>query len=130
MLIAYPRSGWTLPLDVIAIMITYGGSNAPICHGAGLKHPTLSDLVIKYECKNRIHFHCSDRLEFVNANGELQTVDNKEQLAAVSGCFGLAGIVTAITFKMDKTTFAKFQPKKNSSDFKMKDVIPRPGTDR
>jgi len=110
------KSGWTLPLDVIAIMITYGGSNAPICHGAGLKHKTLSDLVRK--------------LEFVNGNGELQTVDNKEQLAAVSGCFGLAGIVTAITFTMDKTTFAKFQPKKNSSDFKMKGVIPRPGTDR
>jgi len=110
------KSGWTLPLDVIAIMITYGGSNAPICHGAGLKHKTLSDLVIK--------------LEFVNANGELQTVDDKEKLRAVSGCFGLAGIVTAITFKMDRTTFAKFHPRKNSSDFKMAHVIPRPGTDR
>ena len=44
----YYRSGWTLPLDVIAVMITYGGSNAPICHGAGLRHKTLSDLVIRY----------------------------------------------------------------------------------
>jgi len=110
------KSGWNLPLNVIATSITVGGSNAPICHGAGLKHKTLSDLVLK--------------LEFVNANGELQTVEDKEKLAAVSGCFGLAGIVTHITFKMDKTTYAKFQPKKNSSEFKMNDAIPRPGTDR
>ena len=41
------RSGWTLPLDIIAVMITYGGSNATICHGAGLKNKTLSDLVLK-----------------------------------------------------------------------------------
>jgi len=112
------KSGWTLPLDVIATMITYGGSNAPICHGAGLKHKTLSDLVIK--------------LEFVNANGELQTVEDKERLATVSGSFGLAGIVTNITFKMDKMTYAKFQPlsKKNTPGFNMKDSIPPPGTDR
>lgn len=110
------ESSWTLPLDVIAIMITYGGSNAPICHGAGLQHKTLSDLVIG--------------IEFVNANGELQKVDDPEKLKAVSGCFGLAGIVTAITFKMDKTTYAKFQPKKNSANFKMVQAIPRPGTPR
>ena len=41
------RSGWTLPLDIIAVMITYGGSNAMICHGAGIKNKTLSDLVLK-----------------------------------------------------------------------------------
>lgn len=42
-----PRSGWTLPMDIIAVMITYGGSNATICHGAGIKNKTLSDLVLK-----------------------------------------------------------------------------------
>ena len=70
------------------------------------------------------------RLEFVNAKGDVQSVEDAEQLAGVAGCFGLAGIITAITFRMDKMTWAKFHPKKNSSDFKMENSIPRPGTDR
>jgi hypothetical protein len=45
-------------MDIIAVMITYGGSNATICHGSGLHTQTLSDLVLE--------------LEFLNANGELQ----------------------------------------------------------
>ena len=45
-------------MDIIAVMITYGGSNATICHGAGLHTQTLSDLVLE--------------LQFVNADGELQ----------------------------------------------------------
>ena len=45
-------------MDIIALMITYGGSNATITHGAGINNPTLSDIVIK--------------IEFINANGEIQ----------------------------------------------------------
>ena len=30
------ENGWTLPMDIIAVMITYGGSNAAITHGAGI----------------------------------------------------------------------------------------------
>ena len=52
------KYGWTLPMDIIAVMITYGGSNATICHGGGLHTQTLSDLVLE--------------MELVNANGELQ----------------------------------------------------------
>ena len=87
----FERSGWTLPLDIIAVMITYGGSNAMICHGAGVKNKTLSDLVLKWEwtfqqdqgkehwqhfnflinmCKRSLLL--SFRLEFINAKGELQ----------------------------------------------------------
>jgi FAD/FMN-containing dehydrogenase len=99
-------------MDIIAVMITYGGSNATICHGAGLHNKTLSDIVLK--------------LEFVNAAGELQTVDSPEVLPGAAGCFGLAGIVTAITFRMDRMTWARFHPKKTL----MADSIPRPGTDR
>eukprot|EP00092_Neocalanus_flemingeri_P004988 GFUD01005364.1.p1 GENE.GFUD01005364.1~~GFUD01005364.1.p1 ORF type:complete len:633 (+),score=187.91 GFUD01005364.1:112-1899(+) len=105
------QSGWTLPMDIIAVMITYGGSNATICHGSGLHTQTMSDLVLE--------------LQFINANGELQTVNDPDTLKGVGGCFGLAGIVTAITFKMDAMTYAKFQPKKTL----MEDSIPRPGTD-
>ena len=47
-------------------MITYGGSNATVCHGAGLKSKSLSDLVLS--------------IEFINVKGELQVVSDKELL--------------------------------------------------
>ena len=105
------QSGWTLPLDIIAVMITYGGSNAMICHGSGLHTQTLSDLVVE--------------LEVVTANGEVRTVSDPAQLRAVAGCFGLAGIVTAVTLRLDAMTYARFHPKK----IRMADSIPRPGAD-
>ena len=98
-------------MDIIALMITYGGSNATITHGAGIKNPNLSDIVIK--------------LEFVNALGELQIVDDPKLLKSVSGAFGLLGIVTSITFCMDKMTYARYHPKKTN----MVESIPRPDTD-
>ena len=52
-------------------------------------------------------------------------INDKNQLKAFAGCFGLAGIVTSITFKMDKMTWAKFHPKKT----RMADSIPRPDGD-
>ena len=52
------KSGWTLPADIIAVMITYGGSNAMLCHGSGLATQTLSDMVFE--------------MELVDANGELR----------------------------------------------------------
>ena len=45
-------------MDIIALMITYGGSNATITHGAGINNKNLSDIVLK--------------IEFVNALGDLQ----------------------------------------------------------
>jgi len=89
---------WTLPLNVILVESTFGGSNAPICHGAGLKTKTLSDLVAA--------------IEFVNAKGELQTVDDPVQLRSAAGCFGMLGIVTSLTMKLDPLTFAKMIPLK------------------
>jgi hypothetical protein len=89
---------WTVPLNVIMVEITWGGSNAPICHGAGLRNATLSDLV--------------RAVEFVNARGELQTVSDPEQLKAAAGCFGLLGIVTSVTLELDAMTFASMRPLK------------------
>ena len=89
---------WTVPLNVIMVEITWGGSNGPICHGAGHRHQTLSDLVTE--------------VEFVNARGELQTVSDAEDLRAASGAFGLLGVVTSITLKLDKMTYAKMKPTK------------------
>ena len=54
------KSGWTLPADIIAVMITYGGSNAMLCHGSGLTTQTLSDMVTE--------------MELVDANGELRVI--------------------------------------------------------
>jgi hypothetical protein len=88
--------GWTVPLNVIMVEITWGGSNGPICHGAGRRHQTLSDLVTS--------------IELVNAKGELQTIDDPALLRAAAGCFGLLGVVTAITLKLDPMTFAAMRP--------------------
>ena len=87
---------WTIPFNVIMVEITYGGSNAPICHGAGRQSTTLSDLVTS--------------IEFVNARGQLQTVNDPQLLKVAAGCFGLLGIVTSITLKLDPMTYARMQP--------------------
>lgn len=88
----------TLPLNVIMVEITLGGSNAPICHGAGAKNQTLSDLV--------------RAIEYVDANGVLRKVDKPEYLRAAAGCFGLLGVVTHLTFEMQPMTYAEMKPVK------------------
>jgi hypothetical protein len=40
---------YTLPLNVIMVEMTLGGTNGPICHGPGIRHQTLSDLVRSVE---------------------------------------------------------------------------------
>jgi hypothetical protein len=92
------NSAWTVPLNVIMVEITWGGSNAPICHGAGWRHPTLSDLVVE--------------VEFVNAKGQLQVVSDPKLLKTAAGCFGLLGIVTSITLKLDPMSYATLRPEK------------------
>ena len=74
------------------------GTNTPICHGGGQRHRTLSDYVRK--------------IEYVDANGKLQTVSDPEWLKAAAGSFGLLGIITHITFAFDKMSYAVLTPKK------------------
>ena len=81
------------------IEITFGGSNAPICHGSGVSTKTLSDYI--YE------------IEFVNCLGNIQRVsadnpDGKKLLRSAAGAFGLIGITTHLTYKLDKMTHANF----------------------
>ena len=52
-------------------------------------------------------------------------MNDPDVLKEVGGCFGLAGIVSAIAFKMDVMTYANFHPKKTL----MEESIPRPGAD-
>ncbi|CAH0024815.1 unnamed protein product [Clonostachys rhizophaga] len=88
----------TLPLNVIMVEITLGGSNAPICHGAGRQNMTLSDLVRK--------------IEYVDANGVPRSVEKPEHLRAATGCFGLMGVVTYITMEFAPMSYAELAPKK------------------
>ena len=78
--------------------VTIGGVNAPICHGAGAEHGTISDYV-------RV-------VEYVDANGISQTISDPEHLRAAAGCFGLLGIVTHVTLELDPMTYAVMQPEK------------------
>ena len=87
---------WTLPLNVIMVEITFGGSFSQICHGAGLRNKTLSDLVTE--------------VEYVDPNGVLQTVSDEDFLRAAAGSFGLLGIITAYTIRLDKMTYAAMRP--------------------
>ena len=91
----------TLPLNVIMVEITLGGSNAPICHGAGRKNPSLSDLV--------------HGIEYVDANGNMQAITkdkDPEFLKVAGGCFGLLGIVTHLILEFDPMSYAVMLPQK------------------
>lgn len=90
----------TLPLNVIMVETTLGGSTSAMCHGSGRAQKTISDLV--------------RRVEYVDANGQLQTVTDKdpELLKSAAGCFGLIGVVTHITLAFDPMTYALMRPAK------------------
>ena len=79
-------------------------------HGAGISHPTLSDLV-----------RC---IEYVDVNAEVRTLNmaDPDLLRAASGCFGLLGVVTHLTFECDAMSTAVMRPLK----LKVIDAIPPP----
>ncbi|KAL8398453.1 hypothetical protein RB596_005832 [Gaeumannomyces avenae] len=89
---------YTYPLNVIMVEMTVGGTNGPICHGAGIRHATLSDLVRK--------------VEYVDCNGARRTVTDPEYLRAAAGCFGLMGVITHLTLEFQPMTYALMQPEK------------------
>ncbi|GKU05034.1 unnamed protein product [Fusarium langsethiae] len=100
----------TLPANIIETTITFGGSNATICHGAGINHPTLSDLV--------------RGIEYVDVHGNLRSLNMEDDklLKAASGCFGLLGVVTHMTFECDAMSTAVMYPVK----LDVIDAIPPP----
>ncbi|CAE7197879.1 unnamed protein product [Rhizoctonia solani] len=89
---------WCIPFNVIMVEITMGGSNGPICHGAGLGTTTLSDLVAE--------FH------YIDPHGNKKSISDPDQLRAASGCFGLLGICTALTLRLDAMAMAVMNPVK------------------
>ena len=77
-------------------------------HGAGRRHQTLSDLV--------------RQIEYVDAHGNFQVIDNKDDLRAASGCFGLIGVITHLVLELDPMIYAVMKPTKMD----VIDVIPPP----
>ncbi|AYV83313.1 MAG: hypothetical protein Hyperionvirus5_119 [Hyperionvirus sp.] len=90
------KKSFTVPINTIMIENTFAGTISLCCHGSGRNHQTLSDLVRE--------------IEFVNVNGEIQTVNDPEEIKAAAGCFGLLGIVTSLTLELDEMTYANFAP--------------------
>ncbi|KIW22950.1 uncharacterized protein PV07_11191 [Cladophialophora immunda] len=90
----------TMPMNIVEVEITMGGSNATICHGGGIQNPTISDLV-----------RC---MEYVDANGVLRKIDmsTPDILRAAAGCFGLIGIVTHLVLELDPLSCALMEPRK------------------
>jgi hypothetical protein len=78
--------------------ITFGGSNAPICHGSGFATQTLSDLV--------------EEMTYVDADGELQTISDREELRVAAGCFGMLGVVISLTVRLHRQAVAEMVPVK------------------
>ncbi|GJE93853.1 FAD-binding domain-containing protein [Phanerochaete sordida] len=89
-----------LPFNVIMVEVTFGGTNAPICHGSSLSSTTLSDLVVA--------------VEYVDAHGELRVVDDPAELRAASGAFGLLGVVVALTLQLENMGVTDMMPVKVS----------------
>ncbi|RDW66713.1 hypothetical protein BP5796_09462 [Coleophoma crateriformis] len=95
---AVRNNKWALPVDVILVEVTVGGVNGPICHGAGIGHKTIADYV--------------RAVEYIDANGTPQIISDAKELKAAAGCFGLLGVVTHITFALDKMSYALLKPAK------------------
>lgn len=94
--------------------------NAPICHGAGITHGTPNDRVRE--------------IQYVDSNGRVQSISDPAKLKAAAAAFGLLGeyflffsqnllmvrdslikrlgVVTHLTFELDKMTYAMEQPLK------------------
>jgi hypothetical protein len=68
-----------------------------LCHGAGLNHPTLSDLVVG--------------MDIVTSDGELKTFQG-ESLIALAGSMGLGGVVLALRLKLEAMSYANMNPRK------------------
>ncbi|EXJ56813.1 hypothetical protein A1O7_07157 [Cladophialophora yegresii CBS 114405] len=90
----------TMPMNIVEVEITMGGSNATICHGGGIRNPTISDLV--------------RAIEYVDANGTLRKIDlsSPDILRAAAGCFGLIGVVTHLVLELDPMSCALMEPRK------------------
>merc|ERR1719495_477056 len=90
------KANWTMPANTIQLLMSIGGVATPMCHGGGITQKTIADTILK--------------IEYIDSNGDLQFVDDPELLPAAASSLGLLGIVTAITYKLDEMSYARFAP--------------------
>lgn len=96
-----------------------GGIITNMCHGAGIRNQTIADDVVA--------------IEFINAKGELQTVTDPELIRSAAGSFGMFGVVTNITVKLERMPHVRMNPKKTDialavpppADYKLSPTIPQ-----
>lgn len=119
----FANKKYCIPLNVIMVEVTFGGTNAPVCHGAGLGTSTLSDLVVEVEyvdARGDIQGVCSRLfvlfLVFLGRSIDyeclLPVVNDTVELRAASGCFGLLGVVISLTLQLDDMSIAELAPVK------------------
>jgi len=89
-------NNWTMPANTIMHYMSIGGVAMGTCHGGGIGHQTLADRIME--------------LEYVDALGELQVINDPELLKVIGGSMGMLGIVTSITYRLDEMTYARFWP--------------------
>ncbi len=92
-------------------LFTMAGVVSTASHGSGRKFPPVADYVIA--------------MEYVDEKGEIQYVDDPEELDATAGSYGLFGIIISLTFKLDKMVYAAVNKERISVP--MEEYIPRPG---
>ena len=90
---------------------TCGGDNAMMCHGAGPKLKTVSDLVYA--------------IEIVDANGiirEYTMAEHGDDIRAYGGSMGMFGPIISMTYRLPRLTMVDFHP--FFQDYEL--AVPRP----
>jgi len=89
-------NNWTLPSNTIMQYMTLGGVMMGTSHGGGIGHRTMADILLE--------------VEYVDAQGNLVTLTDPEDLHVFGGSMGMLGILTSLTYKLDEMTYARFWP--------------------
>jgi len=102
-------NNWTMPSNTIMHYMSIGGVAMGTCHGGGIGHKTIADRIIE--------------MDYVDSEGELQTINDPELLKIAAGSMGLLGIVTSITYELDQMSYARYQPQHSD----LASTLPPPG---
>jgi len=89
-------NNWTMPANTIMHYMSIGGVMMGTCHGGGIGHQTIADRILE--------------LEYIDAHGELQIINDPELIKVIGGSMGMLGIVTSLTYRLDEMTYARFWP--------------------
>ena len=65
-------------------------------------------------------------VEYVDADGEIQVVEDPDELRVAAGSLGLLGVLLSVTLRVREMSYAKWQPQ--IVDVPLEEYIPRPGS--